>query len=185
MRCLNEPIARRANREDECTGRFWEGRFRCQALLDERALLAAMAYVDLNPIRAGITTRLDRSAHTSVRRRLGALTVEPQRASKRLRPIAGGETGKGLSLTVAQYVELVDWTGRQLKPGKRGVIPRSAPAALTRLGFEPERWTVHVRGVGSGYWRAVGSVQDLLHKAAAMGQRWLQGIGTARALAGS
>ena len=81
MRCLNEPIARRANAEDAVTGRFWEGRFRCQLLLDERAVLAAMAYVDLNPVRAGITDTLEGSDHTSIQQRL----AQPVRAQELFR----------------------------------------------------------------------------------------------------
>ena len=69
MRRLNETIARLANNEDECTGHFWEDRFKSQALLDEKALAACMAYVDLNPVRAAMAKTPEESQHTSVKNR--------------------------------------------------------------------------------------------------------------------
>ena len=70
MRCLNESVARRANKEDDCTGRFWEGRFKSQALLDEKALVTCMAFVDLHPIRIGVSKSLESSDYTSIQERL-------------------------------------------------------------------------------------------------------------------
>jgi len=102
MRFLNEPIARRANREDGCTGHFWEARFKCQALLDDAAVLACMAYVDLNPVRAGLAPDLHSSAYTSVQRRLAhpesiesAATLEPVAGSVACRLPATLPEGRG------------------------------------------------------------------------------------------
>jgi len=118
------PLARLANREDRCSGRFWEGRFwegrsKCQALLDDAAVLAWMAYVDLNPVRAGVAGDLPGSDHTSITQRLQTTAAdEPQP----LTAIAGIPLLGFLLINGADYIRLVDWTGRQLHPSKRGVI---------------------------------------------------------------
>ena len=82
MRALCEPIARLANREDGATGRFWEGPFKCQAVLDEAAVLASSIYVDLNPIRAGIAETPETSQYTGAFERIAATQEAAQRGSE-------------------------------------------------------------------------------------------------------
>lgn len=174
MRCLAEPIARRANREDDCKGRFWEGRFKCQILCDERAVLAAMAYVDLNPVRSGVVEQLDEATHTSVYKRILIAGEAPETLNEPLGPVMGTPLS-ALSLSTADYLQILDWTGRVLAPGKHGRIAACAPAVLTRIDGSSSRWTLRVRGYGSGWCRAVGSVRDLAAWAEKLGQRWLKG----------
>ena len=86
-------------------------------------------------------------------------------------------------MSQADYLILVDFTGRQIRPDKRGAITGPPPAALRRLGYGSERWTREVMAVGSSFNRAVGEVENLVEKAIEIGQFWLRGVSVARALA--
>ena len=138
MRIVNEGIARHANNEDKCTGRFWEGRFKSQALLDERALLSCMAYVDLNPIRAGISSTPEQSSHTSIRKR-----IYDTHNSRGLEAFVGiKQDSIGIPYLVNDYIELVDWTGRIIQDDKRGHIKNTLPRILDRLSLDTDSWKV-------------------------------------------
>jgi len=168
MRCINEPIARMANAEDHCTGRFWEGRFRSQALLDERALLACMAYVDLNPIRAATARTPEESDYTSIQERIH----QPENTS--LRPL--GEKAKGsIPFSLKGYLELVDWGGRQIKRNKRGVIPASAPPILTRLHMGAAPVLDYLAKDDLPTFGALGPVSMLRAFAKSVGRKFIKG----------
>lgn len=182
MKCLAEPIARQSNAEDSCKGRFWEGRFKSQVLCDDKAVLAAMAYVDLNPIRAGMTNSLLRSHHTSIQQRIKAAKKQEIILKQALGSLHGTLIAC-LPVRLSDYIELVEWTGKQVRSNKRGVIPKHAASVLNQLHINEKRWATQVKGIGSRYWRVIGDVDDLLQIAKRLNQKWIKGIGTAMALA--
>ncbi|MBO2592027.1 transposase [Shewanella algae] len=162
MRCLNEPIARQANQEDNCTGRFWEGRFKSQALLDEAAVLTCMAYVDLNPIRAKMADTPEQSAHTSIRLRIQAALKCEQPA--KLLPFIGSEYDNqrsGIAFGLKDYLELVDDTGRCIRDDKRGAISEQSTKLLTRLNIPHENWLKLTTEFGRLFRGPVGTLQEL------------------------
>ncbi|MEX0963767.1 MAG: transposase [Pseudohongiellaceae bacterium] len=183
MRCLNETIARMANKEDNCTGRFWEGRFHSQALLDEAALVSCMAYVDLNPIRAGQCNTLERSEFTSIKERLESFAEKPKKAKLNwMAPLASERKGAAHSLPIEQtdYFALVDWTGRAVRSDKRGAIPSNVESILQKLGVEQGRWVNNTHYFGRRFGRAVGCLNELRKMAVRVEQKWLIGQGQAR-----
>jgi hypothetical protein len=201
-RSLCEPIARRANREDRVTGRFWEGRFKSQALLDESAILACSIYVDLNPIRARLAETPETSRYTGaferiLARQAAAVSDDKQSTSFAatrdawLSPIPDADMGgkvaaappatrasnRGfLPLSLDDYLLLLDWTGRQLRADKRGAIPAELLPILERLAINAETWLDTVNCFGRWFHRAVGRLSSMAARAGRSGRFWFQGL---------
>jgi len=212
MRALAEPIARRSNADDKCTGRFWKGRFKSQKLADETAILACSAYGDLNPVRAGVADAPEESQYTSVYERVQAekgdrkekaLAKNRKRVGRRARrsqsvvgqaayvrndewlsPVTIDErsvayrgampskTGKRasdkgfLGMTLEVYLQLLDWTGRQIRrDNKRGRVPAELAPILERIGLSGELWCDVVKRFGKIFKRVAGTPETLAQEA--------------------
>jgi REP element-mobilizing transposase RayT len=206
MKNLNEFISRRANAEDDAKGHFWESRYKCQALLDEQALLAAMAYVDLNPVRAAIAETPEESSHTSVQERIKQVKSEPQTAEPQIATAAESEENTselknipvapllpfdptshlraGIPFALDDYLDLVDTVGRAVHPSKRGYIPEHTPAILVRLGIDIEKFITHSDHFIERFGNHVGTPARLIQLAAARNARYLRGMSRSRELFG-
>ncbi len=191
MRALNEPLARMANAEDHCTGHFWEGRFKSQALLDEQALLTAMAYVDLNPVRAGVAATPETSDYTSIQDRLGSMpksciptvqaaTKAPLQQAPLMPFDASGQTPWAIPFAFEDYAELVDWTGRAFNPQKRGFIAAHQPKILERLGVDGEAFINSSSRFLREFGSAVGSPVALTNHCIRHQLKYLRGMHAAR-----
>ncbi len=183
MRNLNEHIAREANKEDGCTGRFWEGRFKSQALLDESAVLACMAYVDLNPIRAKMNTTPETSTHTSIQQRIHSLIKGEQ--PRKLMGFVGNhrqDMPKGIAYSLIDYCELVDTTGRCIREDKTGHIEHHNSPILARLGLNSEQWLTLTTEFEQHFSTAVGSEHMLQQFKHHTDHQRIRGMAKARVL---
>ena len=229
---LNEFIARAANKEDSVKGRFWEARFKYQALLDEAAIATCMVYVDLNPLRAGRAETPEESDFTSIQERIRAwqkatrtsasapteaAALDMQAASvanatpmpeitpeipnplpgrlaamahsfegsafpaRWLCPIQSDAERRGiLSMTAAEYFDLVDMSGRMTRSDKRATVDANLAPILLRIGANPDAWLETVTRFGSKFRVAAGLLANLRKFADQLGRRWLQGGAAAR-----
>jgi REP element-mobilizing transposase RayT len=214
MRNLNEYISRRSNAEDNVKGHFWESRYKCQALLDEKALLAAMAYTDLNPVRAAMTEEIEQSDHTSAQQRIHELkacaqeqtaqehqaAAKPPNASNQSTNTAPADTvapapqapllpfdpveasRASIPFAFADYMELLETTGRAVHPHKRGYIPDKIPRILTRLGISLEAFIEHSDHFMERFGNHVGDPATMRELAARRNARYLRGVAKAREL---
>tara|TARA_R110002110_G_scaffold257491_1_gene473484 strand:- start:11689 stop:12681 length:993 start_codon:yes stop_codon:yes gene_type:complete len=180
MRCLNEPFARAANKEDNCKGRFWESRFKSQALLDEGAVLSAMVYVDLNPIRAGIVDTPEESDFTSIFERIKNFkhqqktkknssekqTIDNVKQVEHLLALNSNNhnvVDANIHIPLLDYFDLVDYTGRVIRADKSGAIPSHLEPILSRLDFDNAGWLSIVQNIGTRFSHAIGSEFHLSH----------------------
>ena len=176
MKCLKEPLSRLANRQEGTRGAFFEGRFKSVAILDDEALLAVCAYIDLNPVAAGVAAVPEASEHTSLKQRVEHAAaqgrVEDLKAAERgsvaavtrssgleqshwlcpiedRRGVDSAREGMVAGFTLGNYLLLVDYTGRLFREGK-ATLSRELAGVFARLGSDAESWQARLLKLGAG-----------------------------------
>ena len=198
MAILSENIARRANAEDECSGRFWEARFGCRELSDRNSILLCGIYVDLNPIKAGEAESPRTACFSSAYQRiqalnqrktardradgwLGELTWQDKDAADEQTALSS-RTGRRASdlgllpISVEDYLRLLTWSARQLRSGQRDQVPRDLESVLDHLDVNHEYWLEALESYETGFCQIVGSPATLAQAAKQMGCRCLKGV---------
>lgn len=168
MRCLNEGLAKMANKEDKCTGRFWQGRFRSQLLLDESAVYTCMAYVDLNPVRAGLTLTLHESRFTSVYYR-----IVHQKSNEKIKPL--NKSNECMNLQLSDYMSLVNETSKCFQTKKSENYFRNNYLILDELNIKLPGYLIAMQSLSSQFCRAVGRVDQLEHLSEVLNLKWVRG----------
>lgn len=175
LRSFNEAMARRINREDDCHGRFWEGRFKSQAILDQAALLACCLYVDLNPLRAGLVTGLQQATATALYQRSLAQAWSKQRDQATasspalpLHPFAAdinAAPASGLPFSYTDYFAVAEWTVQQLQTQASSVSDtnsrQAVPALLSQLGFERASFLAYMQAHALRRGSVIGQLERL------------------------
>ena len=176
MKCLKEPLSRMVNKQENCTGSFFEGRFKSMAILDAEALLSVAAYIDLNLVAAGIAATPEQSPHTSVKARVDNAVAQDRLADLQAAQhgsVAGSQAASQLEdslwlipiedrrqldssregmlagFTLGNYLLLVEHTGRLLREGKASISPELA-GIFERLGSTAEAWQARMQRLGGG-----------------------------------
>ena len=161
---------------------MWEGRFKSQALLDEAAVIACMAYVDLNPIRAKIADTPETSKHTSIQKRLES---RKQPTTHSLMPFVGNprqDIPKGIAFSLEDDCELVDITGRIIRNDKAEHIDHQQQPILQRLGLSGEQWLTLTTEFEKPFCYAAGAEMMMNQFKKHTGHQRIRGMGKAKIL---
>lgn len=202
MGTLLENVARRANAEEETTGKFWDGRFRSRECVGDEAVLLCGLYIDLNPIRAGEARSPETARYSSIYQRLQSQgmrrdsrhrpdcwlapltwdaqlkTDDPARYTSRT-GCRASDMGM-LSITLDGYTQLLKWVARIVRGSQDCRIPRDLDSMLDHLQVEPTAWEGTFAAMETGFCRAVGPPEALAELARQKGLRCMKGMSAAR-----
>ncbi len=182
MKSLNEYIARRANKEDDCKGRFWEGRFKSTQLVSESAILSCAIYIDLNPLKAGKANSPKKSIYTSAWERIASMKKSNiENTSLWITPIETTNDRKGfLPITFQKYLTILDASTKLFEDKGKSKLPQRVETILEEAGIVSDRWHEILKDFGHNYTYLAGNELSLK---AALGQhhkKWVKGMRFAR-----